>query len=124
MKLILKIAAGVILAVIVLVVGIAACTGAALDKAAKDISKKQTWTVRVTAPAGDRWSGAIGGHSVDGKGSKTLTLRDNAVTAADLQKQTDGRWRLSMTLLKDGKKLDSNTTTAVFGVVSVSGADF
>ena len=51
MKLILKIAAGVILAVVVLVVGIAACAGAAVNQAAKDLSKKQTWTVHVSAPA-------------------------------------------------------------------------
>jgi hypothetical protein len=119
-KLILKIAAGVILAVIALVVAISAMAGHAVDQA----TKKQTWVVKVQAPAGYHWSGSFGSRTVDGVGSKKVTTRDIAITAADAQKQDGGHWPLRLTLTKGGKILDSQVTRAEYGLVTVEGSNF
>jgi hypothetical protein len=119
-KLILKIAAGIILAVVVMVVAIAALAG----KAVSDATQKTTWTVQVKAPAGYSWSGAFGSRTVDGTGSKTITVRDMAITSADAQKQDGGNWPLRLILSKDGKVLDNQVTTAEYGLVDVTGSDF
>jgi hypothetical protein len=118
MKLVLKIAGGVILAVVLLTAGCAAL----ISKGVSDATKKQTWTVRVKAPYGAHWSGAFGSSTVDGSGSKNVRVRDTLITAANAQKQDSGHWLLRLQLLnKDGKVIDSAGTTAQYGVASVSG---
>jgi hypothetical protein len=119
-KLILKIAAGVVLGIIVLVVAVVALAGHAVSEA----TKKKTWVIQVQAPAGYHWSGAFGSRTVDGVGSKNVTVQDISITAADAQKMDGGNWPLHLTLMKSGKVLDSETTTAEYGVVTVSGSDF
>jgi hypothetical protein len=115
MRLILKITAGVVLAVILLSVGCAVL----LTNAAKDLTREQTWKVLVTAPAGKCWSGAFGERTVDGCGSRTVTLR-GVVASANAQKTGGGHWRLALSLRgSDGKLADRQVTSAAYGVVSV-----
>src|SRR5215217_3698411 len=99
MKLMLKIAGGIIIAVILLTVGCAAL----LSQSVNEATKKQTWTVRVSAPAGRCWSGAMGNRTVDGCGSKVVRIRDIAITSANAQKEGAGHWTLRLTLLKNGR---------------------
>jgi hypothetical protein len=120
MKLIFKIMAGIILSIVVIVIAATALLSSAVNKA----TTKQGWTVRVTAPAGKHWSGAFGNHTVDGVGSKTVSFRDTSITAADAQKQTGGNWSLRLTLVKNGKVLDTESTKAQYGVVTVDGSNF
>lgn len=116
MKLVLKIAAGIILAVIVLVAGCSVL----LNSASKDLTKEKTWRVVVSAPAGKCWSGSFGERTIDGCGSRRITVR-GLIAAANAQKKDGGRWRLRLTMRgDDGKLADRQTTTAAYGVVSVT----
>jgi hypothetical protein len=120
MKLVLKIAGGVVLAIVVLTAGCAALIGSSMDKA----TKKEPWSVEVTAPEGSCWSGSFGAKTVDGCGSQTVNFNDIAISAADAQKQDGGGWPLELALYKGDKQLDDQTTSAAYGVVTVSGSDF
>jgi hypothetical protein len=120
MKLMLKIAGGIVIGVVLLTVGCAAL----LSSSVKEATKKKTWIVRVNAPAGRCWSGAMGNRTVDGCGSKVVRVRDIAITSANAQKQSAGHWRLKLTLLKDGRVVDSASTTAVYGIADITGSDF
>jgi hypothetical protein len=124
MKLMLKIAGGVILASVVLTAGCAALVGTAANEASKEINKEQAWSLQVSAPHDACWSGAVGSVTEDGCGSKTIDFKDMAITAAVMQKQTDGSWTLRASLIRDGKTLDAKQTSAEFGIVTVDGADF
>ena len=119
MKLVIKIAAGMIFGVVALVIAIGAMAGHAVDHA----TKKQTWVVKVQAPTGYHWSGAFGNRTVDGAGSKEVAVQDVLITAADAQKQDGGSWPLRLTLTKGAKVLDSQVTTARYGLVTVSGSN-
>jgi hypothetical protein len=121
-KLVLKIAAGVILAVVVMTAGCAALIGGAAHSASKEMNKKEAWSVDVVADG--CWSGSIGSSSYDGCGSRRITFKDSVITAATVQKQDEGSWRLGLKLVKDGEVLDSSSTSAQYGVVSVDGSDF
>jgi hypothetical protein len=121
MKLVVKIALGIILAFVAMTVGCAALIGSAAHEA----TKKQSWTLEISAPAGESWTGNVGGDSIDGTGSETRTFDDMAITAVVMQKDSPGHWTLNATLLDgDGNEVDSAQTSAEFGVVSVDGSDF
>jgi hypothetical protein len=107
---------GAVVVIIVIVVVIAVGSGSS--------NSKKTYSVRVDAPAGKHWSGSIGNSTVDGVGSKTITYKDQVITAADAQKMTAGHWTLTMTLRKGSKVLDTGSTSAGYGLVTVSGSDF
>jgi len=120
MKLMLKIAGGVVLAFVLLTAGCAALLGSAVN----DATKKKTWQVEVSAPEGACWSGSVGSVTRDGCGSKTLSFKDMSITAVVVQKQTDGHWPLRLDLLRNGEVVDSKGTSAQYGVVTVDGSDF
>lgn len=117
-SLVLKIAAGVVLAVIIIGVLIGVLGG----KAINDATKKQGWSVEVTAPAGRSWSGSFGGNTVNGTGYKVVNFNDLSITAADAQKQDGGNWQLKLVLYQGDKIYDTESTTAPYGVVSVQGS--
>jgi hypothetical protein len=120
MKLMLKIAGGIIIAIVVLTAGCAALIGTAANEA----TKEKTWQVKIVAPAGKKWSGSVGSTSREGRGSKTLSFKDIAITAVVVQKESSGRWPLRLRLVKDGKTVDTEGTSAQYGVVTVDGSDF
>jgi hypothetical protein len=112
--LVIKIAGGIILAVIVI--------GYFSSKAVSNATKKQNWSVEVTAPAGRSWSGSFGGKTVDGTGYQVVTFQDTSITAADAQKQDGGHWALKLILYQGSTIYDTETTTAAYGVVTVQGS--
>jgi hypothetical protein len=77
-------------------------------------------TVKVEAPAGKCWSGAIGNSTKDGCGTKSYEIKGETIIVANAQKKTPGKWRLRLTLVMDGKTKDTSQTTARFGVTEVS----
>ena len=67
--------------------------------------------------------GSIGGdgssRSIDGSGADTWKLSGYTIVSAVIQKETDYGY-LTVRIPKDGKVMDSQTTTAPYGAVSVS----
>lgn len=125
MKLMLKIAGGVILAIVLLTAGCAALISSSASSVDKAVNAKQEWRVHVAAPAGMHWSGAIGSSTVEGNGSRYVRIKDSSITSANAQKMDAGRWLLTLKLInKDGKVVDSAGTSAEYGLASVSGSDF
>jgi hypothetical protein len=116
-KLVLKIAAGIILAIVLLIAG----CGVLLSSSADDLDTfdEQTGIVRVDAPAGKCWSGAIGDSTKDGCGDASFTITGEAIISANAQKQTGGTWELTLTLEIDGEQIDRSETTAEYGVAQV-----
>jgi hypothetical protein len=122
--LVLKIAGGIVLAFILLMVGCSALVASGADEVDKAVNETQTWTVRVVAPAGASWSGAIGDSSVDGVGSRNVTIQEGWVTAATVQKSDGGAWALKLQLVNQGGDVvDESSTSAAYGVATVSGTD-
>jgi hypothetical protein len=69
------------------------------------------------------WSGAMGGLSGpttrDGSGSALFKIQSSLASAC-LQKQTEEGY-LTVTILRNGQVVEHQTTTAAYGVVTVSG---
>ena len=76
----------------------------------------QTFTITIDSDT--RWSGTVGG-SITGErfGSAKFTIHYSTASAS-LQKQTEGGY-LTITILKDGQIVDTQTTNEAFGVVAV-----
>jgi hypothetical protein len=85
-------------------------------------ASETTATVEVrTAPADLCWSGAFGNRTVDGCGDTKVDLQsDMGIFSANAQKQ-DEFGSLTLILFVNGKQVDSVTTTAAYGVASVTG---
>lgn len=71
------------------------------------------------------WSAAVGGdggsRTVDGSGTETIDVDDgSSVVSANAQKQDDGNGELTIQILSDGEVIKQSSTTAAFGVASVS----
>jgi hypothetical protein len=68
------------------------------------------------------WSGSIGADgettTVDGSGSQSFTVKGTIIVAV-IQKQTEQGY-LTVSIIVDGQTKASQTTTAAYGVVSVS----
>ncbi|AEG18817.1 hypothetical protein MSWAN_1806 [Methanobacterium paludis] len=71
------------------------------------------------------WSGAYtddsGSQSIDGTGSKTINVSsDDISTSADAQKSDGSSKQLTITIIQDGKTVATKSTTAQYGMVTVS----
>lgn len=80
--------------------------------------RKHHGTVTVEAPDGACWSGAIGDSTKQGCGTESFDVEEDIIVA-DVQKETPGRWTLTMTLEVDGDVVDTSTTDADFGIATV-----
>ena len=84
------------------------------------VPKVVTFTIRIESDT--YWMGVIGADgsstTVEGWGDETFEVTGTIVSAV-IQKQTEYGY-LTVTILRKGKILDSQTTTAPYGVVSVS----
>jgi hypothetical protein len=90
------------------------------------------YAVRVTMPAGQCWSGSIGVDvnqaSHEGCGTRTIDVRDDCDIAvvAVIQKGFDDitlepfPGTLTVDILRSGEVVETSSTSADFGVVSVS----
>jgi hypothetical protein len=106
-----------------IVIGIVACAvavGSSDDtQDAVDVLSDEPGTVTVDAPVRRCWSGAFGDRTVEGCGPRTVEI-DEDIIVANAQKQTPGRWRLSLTLTVGGEVKDESETTAEFGIAQVA----
>ena len=79
-----------------------------------------TATIQITSNTS--WSGSIGGdaqsRSVDGSGSQSFQVKGSIIVAV-IQKQTESG-SLTVNIIVDGKIKTSQSTTAAYGVVTVS----
>lgn len=72
------------------------------------------------------WSASIGDTDTtvqhEGTGSKVINIDESRydTIAAAVQKKTSGNDKLKVEIIKDGKVLDSKSTTKDYGVVTVS----
>lgn len=115
-----KVILGTILVVVVLIALVAACSAAFLASDEGEVLNDQPGVVKVIAPDGRCWTGAIVDRSEEGCGPKDFPIQDEAIIVANAQKETPGRWTLELVLEVDGEEVDRNQTTARFGVATVS----
>ena len=82
--------------------------------------KATTFTIEIQSNTS--WAGSIGAggssRSIEGSGSQSFQV-SGTIAVAVIQKQTE-YGTLTVSILKGGRVLDSQTTTASYGVVSVS----
>lgn len=80
--------------------------------------------VRVRAGAATCWSGQIGDATRDGCGAMTYPVSsDLGSIVAVVQKKSDDAEGLTVEVWIDGKLADTATTTAAYGLVTVSATD-
>jgi hypothetical protein len=81
-----------------------------------------TVTATIQIVSNTSWSGSIGAdgesRTVDGSGSQSFTVKGTIIVAV-IQKQTEGGY-LTVSIIVDGQMKASQTTTAAYGVISVS----
>ena len=69
------------------------------------------------------WSGSLGGEgssrSVSGSGTKTFTETGSIFSAA-IQKDDDSTNKLTVQIIHDGDVVEESSTTAAYGIASVS----
>lgn len=122
MKLVIKIALGIILALVLLVAGCGALVAASADdveKAVAEATADKTGTVIVNTSGNGCWSGAFGDRTVEGCGPQSVKVED-VFLVANAQKQDAGKWELRLSLVKDGKTIDRSSTTAEYGIATVT----
>jgi hypothetical protein len=90
-----------------ILLGADSCTG---------VPSKHHGTVTVEAPEGACWSGAIGDSTKQGCGTESFDVEEDIIVA-NAQKETPGRWTLTLTLEVDGDTVDTSTTE--FGIATV-----
>ena len=71
------------------------------------------------------WSGSYsdesGTQSIDGTGSKTINASSSDITTtAVIQKQAGNSKKLTVNIIKDGNVVATKSTTAEYGVVTVT----
>src|SRR5262245_48357800 len=101
--------------------GIAGLTGIAVFLVvgfASRVPTNHTATVTVTAPDGYCWSGAIGDSAKAGCGTRTFDVKD-VMVGGDVQKETPGRWILTMTVRHGDQVVNTSSTDAEFGITEV-----
>lgn len=89
-------------------------------------TSNQAKGVQVKIIADGSWSGSIGSgssqSSYDGTGEKTIDIDNSGfnIVSAAIQKKSGDSSELKVQILKDGKVLKEASTTAEYGVVSLS----
>jgi hypothetical protein len=83
-----------------------------------------TLQIRVSPSATD-WSMAYGGlggiSTMDGSGNKDVTISACDIYSANAQIKSDNGGALTLSAVEDGNVINTQSTNAQFGVVSVSG---
>ena len=98
--------------VITLIIGLLTGTGA---------PKATTARVTVFADTSLCWSGSIGDATHEGCGRRDIDIsNDLGIFVAVVQKQSDDSKALTVRITPTGGKAKESTTTAAYGVVSVS----
>lgn len=80
-------------------------------------------TFKVQTSSSSCWSGYLGNATVEGCGSKVVEVDSSiGIFAGNVQKQSDDGIPLTLKLEIDGKVVDQATTSAAYGIASVSGS--
>lgn len=96
------------------------------SNSASDTSSSSGSGIQVQVSYAGSWSGSYGDESgqqsADGSGAKTfdLTSDNPSIVSADFQKNDGGSGTLTVEIIKDGSVLQSKSTSAQYGVASVS----
>ena len=81
--------------------------------------------IRVLAPAGSCWNGAVGASgsmtSVHGCGSQDLPLACGGYVSGSVQKDDTSSWTLTVQILSHGIVVQQSSTSDPYGGVSVTG---
>jgi len=86
------------------------------------IGGTKTAQISVDASSNVCWSGSFVDATHDGCGTTSIQVdSDIAIFAAVVQKKSPGSGTLTISLIVDGKVIDTATTTSEYGVVTVSG---
>lgn len=80
----------------------------------------ETGTVRVQAPAGKCWSGSIGDSTKEGCGTRSIRVEGESIIVAVVQKQTPGRWKLTVRVRVGDELKDVSSTSAEYGIATAS----
>lgn len=90
-----------------------------------DTSSSSGSGVQVKVDYAGSWSGAYGDESgtqsVDGSGTKTIDMTGNpSIVSANFQKKDSSSGTLTVEIIKDGNVIETKSTSAEYGVASVS----
>lgn len=89
-----------------------------------DTSSSSNSGVQIQVSYSGSWQGSYGDEagqqSVDGSGTKTYSLDNPTIVSACFQKMDSGHGTLTVKIIKDGSVVQTKSTSAQYGVVSVS----
>jgi hypothetical protein len=116
-----KIALGVMLGLFATMAVCAAIIGGAANEVSEDLESKPA-VVRVEAAPSVCWSGSIGEATRDGCGAASYDVETifGDVVSANVQKKDAGAGELTIIIELDGREVARNSTTAAYGLASVT----
>jgi hypothetical protein len=116
-----KIALGVTLGLFLFVGVCVAIIGGAANEVSNELESKPA-VVRVEAPANLCWQGSIGDATREGCGPARFDVETTFgnVVSANVQKKDAGAGQLTILVELDGKEVARNSTTAAYGLASVT----
>lgn len=114
-----KLQASLLILVVLGVVAISGCTST--DNSSNSTSNNVTAVINYSGS----WSGAIsdntGTRSISGDGNQTIQLgSDPGVISINAQKQDGGDGTLTVSIIKGGKTLATQSTNSAYGVASTT----
>ncbi|CDG64592.1 hypothetical protein MBMB1_0482 [Methanobacterium sp. MB1] len=93
------------------------------DSSASDSSSDDA-TAQIQVEYSGEWAGAIsdssGTRNIDGSGTKTFQVKATQVVAADFQKQDNGTGTIKVSIVQNGRTLETQSSNAEYGGVAVS----
>lgn len=117
-----------IIPLILLIVAISGCTSS--NNTNNDTNSQSTssssssGTVLVKIITSGNWSGSVGDGStsktIEGKGNYQQDMGSAQTVSANIQKQTNSSDTLTVQILQNGKVIKQESTSAQYGVVTVS----
>lgn len=126
-----------LIALVVVIVAVSGCTSSdttstddtssnetSTDETSNSQSSNTNPNVVVKVTSDDSWSGSIyddsGSRSVEGTGNKEFDLGSNPGIVSVTFQKSGSSGSLTVEIIKNGEIVKSQTTTAEYGVVSVS----
>jgi hypothetical protein len=122
-----------IIPLLILVVLISGCTssnttstntGSNYSTSSSSSGGSSSGNVVVKIITNEEWSGSVGAdsntRSIDGTGNHQENMGSADIVSAVIQKETNSTGMLRVQILKDGQVIKEESTTAEYGVVSVS----
>lgn len=116
-----KIALGVMLGIFGVMAACIALVGGAANQVGEELESRPA-VVRVEAAPALCWSGSIGDATRDGCGPASYDVETifGDVLSANVQKKDEGPGELTIIIEIDGQEVARNSTTAAFGLASVT----